>query len=153
MLCCSALQLFILRKFIEHELRVMGLTEDDVYFCSLSSATVVYKGQLTPEQVSTTQHLSGLFSSIMQQRYGCCHCVPSTMTAQLFQTANDKDCWQHYSHIMYPGCRDTKSLACFYHRCLSTTQTSSVPTSGPIWLLCTPASAPTHSHHGAVLSP
>eukprot|EP00878_Enallax_costatus_P000131 GHUV01000172.1.p1 GENE.GHUV01000172.1~~GHUV01000172.1.p1 ORF type:complete len:2326 (+),score=665.07 GHUV01000172.1:565-6978(+) len=44
-------QLFILRKFIEYELRVMGLTEDDVYFCSLSSATVVYKGQLTPQQV------------------------------------------------------------------------------------------------------
>jgi hypothetical protein len=45
------MQLFILRKFIEAELRVMGMGEDDVYFCSLSSATVVYKGQLTPEQV------------------------------------------------------------------------------------------------------
>jgi glutamate synthase domain-containing protein 1 len=29
----------------------MGMGENDVYFCSLSSATVVYKGQLTPEQV------------------------------------------------------------------------------------------------------
>ncbi|WIA23003.1 hypothetical protein OEZ85_001356 [Tetradesmus obliquus] len=44
-------QLFILRKFIEHELALVGMGEDDVYFCSLSSATVVYKGQLTPEQV------------------------------------------------------------------------------------------------------
>ncbi|KAF8066383.1 Glutamate synthase [NADH] [Scenedesmus sp. PABB004] len=45
-------QLFILRKFIEAELRsVLGMGEDDVYFCSLSSATLVYKGQLTPEQV------------------------------------------------------------------------------------------------------
>ncbi|KAF6263375.1 hypothetical protein COO60DRAFT_459133 [Scenedesmus sp. NREL 46B-D3] len=44
-------QLFILRKFIEAELRLVGMGEDDVYFCSLSSATVVYKGQLTPEQV------------------------------------------------------------------------------------------------------
>lgn len=44
-------QLFLLRKFIEAELREMGLDEDEVYFCSLSSATLVYKGQLTPEQV------------------------------------------------------------------------------------------------------
>eukprot|EP00775_Hariotina_reticulata_P011474 gene11474-11618_t len=44
-------QLFILRKFIEYELQQMGMNHDDVYFCSLSSATVVYKGQLTPEQV------------------------------------------------------------------------------------------------------
>lgn len=47
----SPLQLFILRKFIEYELAQIGLGSDDVYFCSLSSATVVYKGQLTPEQV------------------------------------------------------------------------------------------------------
>jgi glutamate synthase (NADPH/NADH) len=44
-------QLFILRKFIEYELQEIGLGPDEVYFCSLSSATVVYKGQLTPEQV------------------------------------------------------------------------------------------------------
>jgi hypothetical protein len=47
------LQLFILRKFIEYELLQMGMNHDDVYFCSLSSATVVYKGQLTPEQVGS----------------------------------------------------------------------------------------------------
>jgi len=50
---CSP-QLFVLRKFIEYELSEIGLGSDDVYFCSLSSATVVYKGQLTPEQVSLT---------------------------------------------------------------------------------------------------
>jgi hypothetical protein len=53
--CCSVLtcclQLFILRKFIEYELAQINLNSDEVYFCSLSSATVVYKGQLTPEQV------------------------------------------------------------------------------------------------------
>jgi hypothetical protein len=47
-------QLFILRKFIEAELAEIQLSSDDVYFCSLSSATVVYKGQLTPEQVRRT---------------------------------------------------------------------------------------------------
>jgi glutamate synthase (NADPH/NADH) len=47
----SPAQLFILRKFIEYELQEIGLGPDEVYFCSLSSATVVYKGQLTPEQV------------------------------------------------------------------------------------------------------
>jgi hypothetical protein len=49
--CCLLLQLFILRKFIEYELAQINLNSDEVYFCSLSSATVVYKGQLTPEQV------------------------------------------------------------------------------------------------------
>ena len=41
----------MLRKLIEHQLRQSGLTDDDVYFCSFSSKTLVYKGQLKPEQV------------------------------------------------------------------------------------------------------
>lgn len=44
-------QLFITRKLMEHELRVNGITDDDCYFCSMSSRTLVYKGQLTPQQV------------------------------------------------------------------------------------------------------
>lgn len=28
-----------------------GLGFDDAYFCSLSSTTIIYKGQLTPAQV------------------------------------------------------------------------------------------------------
>jgi glutamate synthase (NADPH/NADH) len=44
-------QLYILRKLIEHNLRGSGISDDDAYFCSLSSRTLVYKGQLTPEQV------------------------------------------------------------------------------------------------------
>jgi len=46
-------QMFLLRKLIEHAWRINGLTDDDVYVCSLSSRTVVYKGQLTPAQVET----------------------------------------------------------------------------------------------------
>jgi len=46
-------QMFILRKLIEKELRASGIDEDECYFCSLSSKTIVYKGQLTPEQVYT----------------------------------------------------------------------------------------------------
>lgn len=46
-------QMFVLRKLIEHNLRAAGYTDDDCYFCSLSSRTIVYKGQLTPEQVRT----------------------------------------------------------------------------------------------------
>jgi glutamate synthase domain-containing protein 1 len=57
--CSRAPQLFILRKFIESELAGIGMGEDDVYFCSLSSATVVYKGQLTPEQVRPAARQSG----------------------------------------------------------------------------------------------
>lgn len=45
-------QFFLLRKLIEHELSNAGISEDDAFFCSLSSSTIVYKGQLTPEQAS-----------------------------------------------------------------------------------------------------
>lgn len=40
-------QMFCLRKLIEQGWRVAGMTDDDAYICSLSSETVVYKGQLT----------------------------------------------------------------------------------------------------------
>lgn len=43
--------MYVLRKNIEHELRAASLSDDDCYFCSLSAATMVYKGQLTPRQV------------------------------------------------------------------------------------------------------
>ncbi|KAL6762553.1 hypothetical protein V8C86DRAFT_1824990 [Haematococcus lacustris] len=44
-------QLFVLRKLTEKRLQDAGITDDECYFCSLSSKTLVYKGQLTPEQV------------------------------------------------------------------------------------------------------
>ena len=45
--------MFMLRKLIENRVRLeLDLGDDDVFFASLSSRTVVYKGQLTPEQVS-----------------------------------------------------------------------------------------------------
>jgi glutamate synthase (NADPH/NADH) len=46
-------QMYVLRKLVEQKWRVAGLTDDDAYICSLSSRTVVYKGQLTPAQVET----------------------------------------------------------------------------------------------------
>ena len=46
-------QMFVLRKLIEQGWRVAGLTDDDAYICSLSSETIVYKGQLTPAQVKS----------------------------------------------------------------------------------------------------
>lgn len=47
-------QMFMLRKLIENRVRLeLGLGDDDVFFASLSSRTIVYKGQLTPEQVAT----------------------------------------------------------------------------------------------------
>ncbi|KIZ01899.1 glutamate synthase (NADPH/NADH) [Monoraphidium neglectum] len=44
-------QLYVLRKLIEAEWSAQGLGYDDAYFCSLSSRTIIYKGQLTPAQV------------------------------------------------------------------------------------------------------
>ena len=41
----------MLRKLIEHAFASAGITDNDAYICSLSSRTIVYKGQLTPEQV------------------------------------------------------------------------------------------------------
>ncbi|KAK9817844.1 hypothetical protein WJX72_002960 [[Myrmecia] bisecta] len=44
-------QNYLVRKLTEKALAEVGMGEDDCYFCSLSSRTIVYKGQLTPEQV------------------------------------------------------------------------------------------------------
>ena len=51
--------MYVLRKLIEHRLRTSGLTEDDCYVCSLSSRTIVYKGQLTPEQARRQRRAPG----------------------------------------------------------------------------------------------
>ena len=44
-------QFYVLRKLVEYELALKGVGEDSAFVCSLSANTVVYKGQLTPEQV------------------------------------------------------------------------------------------------------
>ena len=50
----ACMQMFMLRKLIENRVRLeLRLSDDDVFFASLSSRTIVYKGQLTPEQVAT----------------------------------------------------------------------------------------------------
>jgi glutamate synthase (NADH) len=50
--------MFILRKVIENKVREeLGLTDDDVFFASLSSRTLVYKGQLMPSQARTNSSL------------------------------------------------------------------------------------------------
>ncbi|KAL0054356.1 hypothetical protein WJX82_007542 [Trebouxia sp. C0006] len=46
-------QFYILRKLIENELGEQEVGEDECYICSLSSRILVYKGQLTPGQVTT----------------------------------------------------------------------------------------------------
>ena len=56
-------QMYLLRKLIEQRWRISGLGDDDAYICSLSSRTIVYKGQLTPEQVST------YFSDLRSDRF------------------------------------------------------------------------------------
>ena len=42
---------YLLRKLTENGLASKGVGEDEAYICSLSAATCVYKGQLTPGQV------------------------------------------------------------------------------------------------------
>lgn len=44
-------QLYVLRKTFESECKAKGWGHNDCYVSSLSSRTIVYKGQLTPEQV------------------------------------------------------------------------------------------------------
>lgn len=44
-------QMFVLRKLAEKAFSEDGYTQDEAYFCSLSTRTIVYKGQLTPAQV------------------------------------------------------------------------------------------------------
>ena len=45
---------------IEAEWSHSGLGYDDAYFCSLSSKTIIYKGQLTPAQVGAPGRLGAL---------------------------------------------------------------------------------------------
>lgn len=45
--------MFILRRLVEAALRENGMSDNDCYICSLSSKMIVYKGQLTPAQVTS----------------------------------------------------------------------------------------------------
>jgi len=48
-------QFYVLRKLIESELRRKGYNHRNAYIPSLSSQTIVYKGQLMPSQVCLGQ--------------------------------------------------------------------------------------------------
>ena len=50
------MQFFVLRKLIEHAWVRKGYDHKHAYICSLSSQSIVYKGQLLPAQV--LQHFS-----------------------------------------------------------------------------------------------
>ena len=59
----------MLRKLIEHALGEAGITDRDAYICSLSTRTVVYKGQLTPEQVTPAfAHALGVGNRLLVDR-------------------------------------------------------------------------------------
>ena len=51
-----AVQFFVLRKLIEHAWVRKGYDHKHAYICSLSSHTIVYKGQLLPAQVTSQPH-------------------------------------------------------------------------------------------------
>lgn len=72
------MQLFALRKLIEHELEDAGFQEEECYVTSLSSKTIVYKGQLTPEQVP--QYFCDLQSETFQSYMSLVHSRFSTNT-------------------------------------------------------------------------
>ncbi len=50
------MQFFVLRKLIEHAWVRKGYDHKHAYICSLSSHTIVYKGQLLPAQVTSQPH-------------------------------------------------------------------------------------------------
>ena len=47
--------MFVVRRLIEVALKEEGIDDNECYICSLSSKTIVYKGQLTPAQVRAAQ--------------------------------------------------------------------------------------------------
>ena len=51
-------QFYVLRKLIEHEWNRKGYDHKHAYICSLSAHTIVYKGQLMPQQVCPANHTS-----------------------------------------------------------------------------------------------
>ena len=52
------MQFFVLRKLIEHAWVRKGYDHKHAYICSLSSHTIVYKGQLLPAQVPCDPYIS-----------------------------------------------------------------------------------------------
>ncbi len=65
---CRAVQCFLVRKLMEHELEAAGLGADEAYFCSLSSRTIVYKGQLKPDQVRAAVRTPSNFAELYPDR-------------------------------------------------------------------------------------
>ena len=69
-------QFFVLRKLIEHAWVRKGYDHKHAYICSLSSQSIVYKGQLLPAQV--LQHFSRPHHSLVcqQESSGAVFTVP-----------------------------------------------------------------------------
>ena len=71
-------QYFIMRKLIEYELATKGVGDDSAFVCSLSSRTIVYKGQLLPSQVP--QYFPDLAASDFESYMALVHSRFSTNT-------------------------------------------------------------------------
>ena len=59
LLFARGVQFYVLRKLVESELLRKGYNHRNAYIPSLSSQTIVYKGQLMPSQVCLGQALAG----------------------------------------------------------------------------------------------
>jgi hypothetical protein len=95
---CTTLQLFVLRKVIEHNLRAANLSDDECYFCSLSSKTLVYKGQLTPLQVQGPQPAASmLLHRVWLMRFQSKTVVHGHVDTKHVrtQTMSHGTCWGH----------------------------------------------------------
>ncbi len=75
---CRVAQCFLVRKLMEHELEAAGLGADEAYFCSLSSRTIVYKGQLKPDQVRAPLRMPSACEAAQCEAV----CVSGNLTSQ-----------------------------------------------------------------------
>jgi hypothetical protein len=167
----------VLRKFIEAELREIGLSHDDVYFCSLSSATIVYKGQLTPEQVifwgggERLGQGGGVLGAARARRSRQRRGARAKQRAVLRAAGSAAWTPHHYACSLPRDARGrttpattrtpplSLSLSLSHthtqpnRRCRPTSPTCSAQTSGRTWPSCTRASPPTPSPAGVARSP
>lgn len=83
----ALVQFYVLRKLIEHEWNRKGYDHKHAYICSLSAHTIVYKGQLMPQQVHTTpsynwKHTLPQHSNapilLLASKHGIQHCRDTT---------------------------------------------------------------------------
>lgn len=130
-------QLFVLRKVIERELKAVGIDDEECYFCSLSSKTLIYKGQLTPPQVKV--YFKDLQREDFRSYMALVHSRFSTNTFPSWNRAQPMRLLGHNGGCPPPPFLPPAVL------CAVMTAAMCAPVSSRVWLLMAQKHTPAHT--------